>query len=94
MRAKKAAQSGFTLVELMVVMLIIAILAAILLPVLDKAKQKALTTECLNNYKQLQVCYLMYIQDNADKLPLNFASSMRLLLPEIVPSISPPAALL
>jgi prepilin-type N-terminal cleavage/methylation domain-containing protein/prepilin-type processing-associated H-X9-DG protein len=68
----KTPRGAFTLIELLVVIAIIAILAAILLPVLDQAKQRAVTTECLNNYKQLQVCYLMYIQDNNDKLPLNF----------------------
>ena len=65
------ARVAFTLIELLVVIAIIAILAAILMPVLDKAKQRAVTAECLNNMKQLQLAYRMYIDDNDDSLPLN-----------------------
>src|SRR5215469_5957338 len=67
----KARQCAFTLIELLVVIAIIAILAAILLPVLNRAKQKALAVDCLNNMKQLQTAYLMYVSDNEDRLPLN-----------------------
>jgi prepilin-type N-terminal cleavage/methylation domain-containing protein/prepilin-type processing-associated H-X9-DG protein len=67
----KARDRGFTLIELLVVIAIIAILAAILLPVLSKAKARALTAGCLNNMKQLQVCYLMYVQANNDFLAPN-----------------------
>jgi prepilin-type N-terminal cleavage/methylation domain-containing protein/prepilin-type processing-associated H-X9-DG protein len=62
---------AFTLVELLVVIAVIAILAAILLPVLDKAKQRSQTTACLNNMKQLQLSYRMYVDDNNDYLPPN-----------------------
>jgi len=64
---------AFTLAELLVVIAIIAILAAILFAVLDKARQRSQTTDCLNNMKQLQVCYRMYVDDNNDYLPPNEA---------------------
>lgn len=64
---------AFTLVELLVVIAVIAILAAILLPVLDKAKQRSQTADCLNNMKQLQTCYRLYVDDNNDYLPPNEA---------------------
>jgi len=61
--------SAFTLIELLVVIAVIAILAALLLPVLSRAKARALGFQCLNNNRQLMLAWRMYVEDAHDRLP-------------------------
>jgi prepilin-type N-terminal cleavage/methylation domain-containing protein/prepilin-type processing-associated H-X9-DG protein len=64
-------RTAFSLIELLVVIAIIAILAGLLLPTLIRAKSQGVSTSCLSNLRQLQVCFHLYALDNSDVLPPN-----------------------
>ncbi|MDB5297757.1 MAG: hypothetical protein JWO31_3740 [Phycisphaerales bacterium] len=73
-RAPAGRPRGFTLVELLVVIGIIALLISILLPAMSRAREEAKATQCLSNLRQLGMALQSYANDNKDKVPVGYWS--------------------
>jgi prepilin-type N-terminal cleavage/methylation domain-containing protein/prepilin-type processing-associated H-X9-DG protein len=80
----KPQKKGFTLIDLLVVIAIIAILAAILFPVFARARENARRSSCLSNTKQLGLGILQYTQDYDEKLPASYDAGTDFIWPTMI----------
>ena len=69
MSRAKPLQNAFTLIELLFVVTIIFLLSAVLFPVFSRVREKARSTSCLSNCKQIGLAIMMYAQDSDETLP-------------------------
>src|SRR5438034_7456398 len=76
MKTNANRQDGFTLIELLVVIAIIAILAAMLLPALARAKNKAQQVKCTSNLRQMNLAHYMYVGDFGRSMPYDLGNSL------------------